>query len=200
LAEGRAMLVVVADSGRVENHVVGIPEGIDDVHLEQAGDMLNRLVVGHPIEDIPQIVEANLERFPLELKEAVGAAARVLSESISESERLFLEGTSTIVDEEKFADLETVRQVISALEHRRLLLEVLADALAAGSMSVRIGSENEAEEMQVCTVIAAPYVSGETIVGSLGIVGPTRMDYQRTIPAVYEVATYLGRMLSGFGS
>lgn len=202
LAEGRAMLVVVADTGRVENHVVGIPEGVDEVQLEQATDILNRLVIGHPIEDVAHIVEANLERFPLELRDAAGAAARVLADALStgEGQRLFLEGTSTIVDEEKFADLETVRQVISALEHRRLLLEVLADALAAGNMSVRIGSENEAEEMQVCTVILAPYGSGETAVGSLGIVGPTRMDYQRTIPAVYEVATYLGRMLSGFGS
>jgi heat-inducible transcriptional repressor len=202
LAEGRAMLVVVTDTGRVENHVVGISEAMDDVQLGEAAAMLTKLVVGRPLEQAPGIVEANLGRLPLELKATIAAAAGVLSDAIStgEAKRLFLDGTSTIVDEAKFSDLETVRQVVSALEHRRLLLEVLAEALSVGSVSVRIGSENELEEMQVCTVITAPYGTGEASVGSLGIVGPTRMDYQRTIPAVYEVATYLGRMLSGFGT
>jgi heat-inducible transcriptional repressor len=114
-----------------------------------------------------------------------------------ESERLYLEGTSNIIDEHKFSDLETVRHVIEALEHRRLFLEVLADALAAGRVSVRIGSENALEEMQYCSVVTAPYGSEGAPIGSLGVVGPTRMDYRRTIAAVHEVAAELGRMLSG---
>ncbi|MGH2756128.1 MAG: heat-inducible transcriptional repressor HrcA, partial [Actinomycetota bacterium] len=111
----------------------------------------------------------------------------------------FLEGTSNIVDEQNFADLETVRRVIGALEHRRLLLEVLADALAVGSVSVRIGSENPVSEMQYCTVITAPYGAATSPLGSLGVVGPTRMDYRRTIAAVHEVSANLGRMLTDLG-
>jgi heat-inducible transcriptional repressor len=103
------------------------------------------------------------------------------------------------VDEGKFADLSTVRHVIEALEHRRLLLEVLADALDGAQVSVRIGSENPVADLQFCSVVAAPYGPEGTALGSLGVVGPTRMDYRRTIAAVYEVSAQLGHMLSELG-
>ena len=115
------------------------------------------------------------------------------------SERVFLEGAANIVDEGKFTDIETVRQVIGALEHRRVLLEVLAEALTADSISVRIGAENAVEEMQYCSVITAPYKAAESAVGSLAVVGPTRMDYRKSIAAVHEVAGALGRMLADLG-
>lgn len=197
----RAMLVVVTDTGRVENHVVLTSDGVDDVQLEQTADMLNRVVTGVALELAPGTVAASLDRFPLELRDTAAAAASVLRDEMSrrESERIFLEGTSNIVDEHKFSDLETVRQVIGALEHRRLLLELLADALAHERVAVRIGSENAIEEMQPCSVITASYGAEGKPVGSLAVVGPTRMDYRRTIAAVCEVASNLGRMLGASG-
>lgn len=201
LTPDRAMVVLVTDSGRVENQVVAIPDNLDEVQLNHAADMLNRIVVGQPLEKAGSVIGTSLGRFPLELREAVGTVARAVSEELSqrETERLFLEGTSTIVDEHKFSDLETVRHVIETLEHRRLLLEVLADALAAQTVSVRIGSENSLEEMQSCSVVTARYGSEDHPLGSLGVVGPTRMDYRRVIAAVYEVASNLGRMLRDLG-
>ena len=195
----RAMVVVVTDTGRVENHVIRVPESIDDVQLSQASEMLNRAVADKPLENLPTTIAEELPRFPLELREVVGAVATVLADELShrDVDRVFLEGTSNIVDETKFSDLETVRQVVEALEHRRLLLEVLADAFSIDSVSIRIGAENPLEEMQACAVISAPYGLEGNAVGSLGVVGPTRMDYRRTIAAVHEVASSLGRMLSG---
>lgn len=201
LTGARSMVVMVTDTGRVENHVISIPEGhLDDPQLDQAGEMLNRLLEGVPLDEAVTTIRSGMERVPLELRELIAEVAIALEESLAERDvdRMFLEGTSNIVDEAKFADLETVRQVIGALEHRRLLLEVLADALSLGSVSVRIGSENPASEMQFCSVITAPYGSDNPI-GSLGVVGPTRMDYRRTIAAVHEVSASLGRMLSSLG-
>ncbi|MGH2747847.1 MAG: heat-inducible transcriptional repressor HrcA [Actinomycetota bacterium] len=199
LSGDRAMLLLVTDTGRVENHVV--PTSIDDVQLGQATDMLNRVVDEAPIEQVAQRISSSIERFPLELRDVAGQVGRTLDEEVSkrDTERIYLEGTSNIVDEEKFTDLETVRQVIGALEHRRLMLELLADALASTKVSVRIGSENSVEEMQLCSVITASYGSEDQPLGSLGIVGPTRMDYRRTIAAVHEVAGALGRMLGELG-
>jgi heat-inducible transcriptional repressor len=195
----RAMLVLVTNTGRVENHVVIVPETLDDVQLEQTAEMLNRIVVGEPLESAAATIIASLERFPLELRDSVTRVARVVSAEMTrdEGDRVFLEGTSNIVDEQKFADLETVRQVISALEHRRILLELAADALALDRVSIRIGHENTIEGMQSCTVITTAYGTEGFALGSLGIVGPTRMDYGRTIAAVNEVAAHLGRMLGG---
>ena len=199
LGGDRAMLVVVTNTGRVENHVVLVDELMDDVQLDQAAEMLNRLIAGVALERVSRAIDDNIDRFPLELRPTVEHVARTLEEEVwrDESERVFLDGTSNIVDEQKFADLETVRQVIGALEHRRVLLELVADALALDGITVRIGTENPLEQMRSCTVITTSYGSDGEAVGSLGIVGPTRMDYRRTIAAVCEVAEHLGRMLTG---
>jgi heat-inducible transcriptional repressor len=201
LSGDRAMLVLVTDSGRVENHVVMVPESIDNVQLEQANEMLNRIVIGLQLESAAETIDEGTDRFPLELRDAVRSVVKALKEELSqrETERVYLEGASKIVDEERFADLETVRGVIGALEHRRLVLEMLADALSGDRVSVRIGSENTVRQMQFCTVISAPYGSTGSSLGSLGIVGPTRMDYTRSIAAVHEVALALGRMLADLG-
>ena len=201
LSDDRAMVVVVANTGRVENHIVSLGEGIDEVQVDRAAEMLNRLVVEQPLDKAGDVIEGGFERFPLELRELARSVATALKSDLvhHEAERMFLDGTSNIVDETKFADLETVRQVISALEHRRLLLEVIADALAIGGVSVRIGSENAVEAMQACSVITAAYGTEDQLLGTVGIVGPTRMDYKRTIAAVHEVAGNLGRMLSELG-
>ncbi|MEA2432708.1 MAG: heat-inducible transcriptional repressor [Actinomycetota bacterium] len=199
LSGQRAMVVVVANTGRVENHIV--PVTIDEVQLDRAAEMMNRLVIDQPLESAGTALLRELERFPLELRDAATAVATTLDRELTDpnSERVFLDGASNILREEKASDLETVRQVIGALEHRRLLLEVLADALSSSSVSVRIGSENSLEEMQSITVITAPYGTDDEPIGSLGIVGPTRMDYKRTIAAVHEVASSLGHMLGELG-
>lgn len=201
LAGDKAMVLLVTDTGRVANHVVLIPEALDDVQLDHTAEMLNRVVVGVALESAAETITSALDRFPLELRAAVSTVAGALGEELSQraTERVWLEGTSNIVDEHKFADLETVRQVIGALEHRRLLLEVLAHALGSSTVSVRIGTENLLEEMQLCSIITAPYGADGNVVGSLAVVGPTRMDYRRTIAAVFEVASALGGMLNELG-
>jgi heat-inducible transcriptional repressor len=200
LTNQRIMLVVVTDTGRVENHILTLEGSAKDAQLDQTAQMLNRLLVGVQLEASAKTLREALDRFPLELREVAAAVTGVLAAGLAEREShgVFLEGTSNMVDEQKFADLETVRQVIGALEHRRLLLEVVADALSMGSLSVRIGSENSVTEMQNCSVITAPYGGSESI-GSIGIVGPTRMDYRKTIAAVHEVSFNLGRMLADLG-
>ena len=199
LGERRVMLVVVTDTGRVENHVVLLEDDLDHEALDDAAEMLNRIVDGTPLDDAGASIEASIDKFPLELRSVVRSVARLLIDEMSrrEGERVFLEGTSNIVDEHKFADLETVRQVIGALEHRRLLLEMLAEGIAGSGVSVTIGTENPVAGMRSCAVVTAPYGALDHPIGSLGVVGPTRMDYGRTIAAVYAIAEQLGRLVTG---
>jgi heat-inducible transcriptional repressor len=201
LAGARAMVIVVTDTGQLDNHAIVLPEGITQEDLDDASELLARLLVGAGLDATAGIVNDAIPEAPADLRDLLGTVALVLAEGVARriDEKVFLEGASNIVDEHKFHDLETVRQIIAALEHRRLLLEVLADGLAVGGVSVRIGSENQAIEMQACSVIAAPYGSELNLLGSLGVVGPTRMDYRRTIAAVYEVSANLGRMLTELG-
>lgn len=202
LSGGKVMVVLVTDTGRVENHVISPQDhGERDLQLDETAQMLNRILEDVPLELAAETIIQGITKLPLELRDVATEVAQVLASGLTagDAPRVFLEGTSNIVDEEKFSDLETVRQVIGALEHRRLLLEVLADGLATGMVSVRIGAENQASEMQFCSVITAPYGAIDSPIGSLGVVGPTRMDYRRSIAAVHEVSTSLGRMLAGLG-
>ena len=201
LAASRAMVVLVTDTGRVENHMLPLQEDLSDRQIDALAERLNKLAVGAPLEAAAGAIESDLASFPAELRTLAAAIAKTLRDEhdAKEGERVFLDGASNIVDEHKFTDIETVRQVISALEHRRLVLEVLADALGSNRVSVRIGSENPDAAMQFCSVITAPYGTEDTALGSIGVVGPTRMDYRRTIAAVYEVSAHLGRMLTELG-
>jgi heat-inducible transcriptional repressor len=201
LAGERAMLIAVTDTGRVENQVVRSPGGTEEADLLAASDALNKILGGISLEDAAVTIRKRAAEFPREVVPFLTLAADAFDAPDHDKahERFFLEGTSNIVDEAKFSDLESVRRVISALEHRRLLLEVLADAFSFGGVSVRIGAENPSSEMQLCSVVAAPYGTGDGNLGSLGIVGPTRMDYRRTIAAVHEVSSHLGQMLAGLG-
>jgi heat-inducible transcriptional repressor len=198
LTSGRVMFVLVTDAGRVENHMVAVSEEMTEAAAEDLTRELNALLDGVPLAEAPIKMTTEQSRFG-DHADIVAEMAGVLGKALLEREdnRVFLEGTSRIVDEHKFADLETVRQVIEALEHRRVLLEAVVDALAQSPVSVRIGSENPLVEMQYCSVVAAPYGFPGEAIGTLGVVGPTRMDYRRTIAAVYEVASNLGRMLTG---
>ena len=201
LAAGRAMVVIVADTGRVENHMLAVSEDTTDDQIEALARQLNETAIGSPLEAVAALVEDGLEGLPEDLRLIAADIVRSLraEHDHKDAERVFLEGASNIVDEHNFTDIETVRQVISALEHRRLVLEVLADALGSNQVSVRIGSENPVAEMQFCSVITAPYGTEDNALGSIGVVGPTRMDYRRTIAAVYEVSSHLGRMLTELG-
>lgn len=201
LSDERAMLIVVTDTGRVENHIITVRSALGDAQLDEASQMLNRMLADVPLEKVASTLLDDIDRFPLELRDLAEGVARALAQGLAEraSHDVFLEGASNIVDEQKFSSLEQVREVIGALEHRRLLLEVLADALGSPSVSVRIGSENPLTEMRSCAVITAAYGSSGDPIGSLGVVGPTRMDYRRTIAAVHEVSSSLGRMLEDLG-
>ena len=201
LATNRAMVVLVTDNGLVENHVLSVSEALEDEQLDKASAQMNQVAVDQPLDSVASTITSNIERFPSEIRDAVASIAKALDADLQqrETDRVYLEGASNIVDEQKFADLETVRQVIGALENRRVLLEVMADALSVQNVSVRIGAENQAEGMRSSSVISAPYGVGGNILGSLGVVGPTRMDYRKTIAAVYEVSANLGRMLTELG-
>ncbi|MFN2586916.1 MAG: heat-inducible transcriptional repressor HrcA [Actinomycetota bacterium] len=199
LAGERAMLIAVTDTGRVENQVVLVPDGTREPDLLAATATLNEILAGVALEDASATIRTHDLPQDQALLLRLAADAFDAPDEEGAHERFFLEGTSNIVDEAKFSDLESVHRVISALEHRRLLLEVLADALSLGGVSVRIGAENQSADMQLCSVVAAPYGTGDSTLGSLGIVGPTRMDYRRTIAAVHEVSSHLGQMLAGLG-
>jgi heat-inducible transcriptional repressor len=199
LTPARLMLVVITDSGRVDQRIVDLGDVISDDDVSKLRTLVNGALVGHRLPDASAAVAELPNTVPHELRDAMVAVSTVLIETLVEhpEERLVLGGTANLT--RNAADFpNSLRQVLEALEEQVVVLKLLASAQERGTVTVRIGEENEAEEMRDTSVVTIGYGPGSgTVLGGMGVVGPTRMDYPGSIAAVHAVARYVGEILAG---
>jgi heat-inducible transcriptional repressor len=191
------MLVLITDSGRVDQRVVDLGEVLTDDQVAQLRVMINGALGGRPLAAASAAVADLPDQAPSDLRDVVITLSTTLIETLVEhpEERLLLGGTANLT--RNVADFPgSLRQVLEALEEQVVVLKLLAAAQEPGTVTVRIGEENEAEEMRDTSVVSIGYGSG-TVLGGMGVVGPTRMDYPGSIAAVHAVARYVGEILAG---
>jgi heat-inducible transcriptional repressor len=197
LTPARLMLVLITDSGRVDQRVVDLGEVLSDADVAGLRSLLNGALVGRPLAAASAAVAELPTTASGELRGVVTTLATVLIETLVEhpEERLVLGGTANLT--RNAADFPgSLRQVLEALEEQVVVLKLLAAAQDPGTVTVRIGEENESEQMRATSVVSIGY-GASTVLGGMGVVGPTRMDYPGTIAAVHAVARYVGEILSG---
>ena len=198
LTPARLLMVVITDSGRVDQRIVELGDTIDDHQLSQLRELLGQALEGKRLSAASVAVAdlANRLNAPGKLGNAVGRSATVLLESLVEhtEERLVMGGTANLT--RNTADFGgSLRSVLEALEEQVVVLRLLAAQQDAGKVTVRIGHETEAEQMAGTSVVTTTYGSSGTIFGGMGVVGPTRMDYPGTMANVAAVAMYIGEVL-----
>lgn len=194
----RLMLVLITDSGRVDQRLVELGDVTTEDEVARLRSMLNGALVGRRLAEASANVADLPDGAPAELRDVVVRVATVLIETLVEhpEERLLLGGTANLTrDATDFPG--SLRQVLEALEEQVVVLKLLAAARDPGTITVRIGEENEAEEMRSTSVVSIGYASHGTVLGGMGVVGPTRMDYPGSIAAVSAVARYVGEILAG---
>jgi heat-inducible transcriptional repressor len=197
LTPARLMVVVITDSGRVDQRVVDLGDVISDDAVAQLRTLVNGALVGRPLAAASAAVAELPNTAPADLRDAMIAVSTVLIETLVEhpEERLLLGGTANLT--RSAADFpHSLRRVLEALEEQVVVLKLLASAQERSMVTVRIGEENEAEEMRDTSVVSIGYGPG-TVHGGMGVVGPTRMDYPGSIAAVHAVARYVGEILAG---
>ena len=198
LTPAKLLLVVITDSGRVDQRVVELGDAIDDHELSQLRERLGSALEGKPLS-AASVAVADLAsglHGHGRLGDAVGRAATVLVETLVEhtEERLVLGGTANLT--RNTADFGgSLRSVLEALEEQVVVLRLLEMQQQAGKVTVRIGHETEAEQMLGTSVVSTAYGSSGKVYGGMGVVGPTRMDYPGTIANVAAVALYIGEVL-----
>jgi heat-inducible transcriptional repressor len=202
LTPARLLMVVITDSGRVDQRVVELGDVIDDHQLAQLREMLGQALDGKKLSAasiaVAELV-AQLDGRGVQsksLSDAVGRSATVLLESLVEhtEERLLLGGTANLT--RNTADFGgSLRSILEALEEQVVVLRLLAAQQEAGKVTVRIGHETEAEQMMGTSVVSTTYGTLDTVYGGMGVLGPTRMDYPGTIASVAAVALYIGEVL-----
>ena len=202
LTPARLLMVVITDTGRVDQRVVELGDVIDDHQLSQLREMLGQALVGKrlsvastAVADLADDIDGR-SGLSNNLSNAVGRSATVLLESLLEhtEERLLMGGTANLT--RNAADFGgSLRSILEALEEQVVVLRLLAAQQQAGKVTVRIGHETAAEQIVGTSMVSTAYGTSDTVFGGMGVLGPTRMDYPGTIASVAAVALYIGEVL-----
>jgi heat-inducible transcriptional repressor len=196
LNPSRLMLVLITDTGRVEQRVVELPGPVEPNDVSDLRTTLNGKLTGQRLADAPTIVADLPESAPGHLSGLVATLTSVLLEALVEhpSERVVLAGSANLT--EHTLDFPAIRPVLEALEEQVVLLRLLDHQFGTGEVLVRIGNENSYEGLQTASVVSAGYGSSGVSLGGLGVLGPRRMDYAHTMARVAAVARYVGDLLA----
>jgi len=206
LNPGQALVVIVSEGDDVENRLIKIPIGLTPAALTRAGNYLNARLTGRTFAEAKSGIEEDLKQQQAELDSltrlvveqglVVWAGKQTSSDNHARN-NLIIRGQSRLLDNlEAINDLERIRRLFSDLESKRDLIELLESAREADGVRIFIGSENNLFSLSDSSVIASPYMDGKNnILGVIGVIGPTRIDYARIIPLVDYTAKIIGKIL-----
>jgi heat-inducible transcriptional repressor len=206
IGPGQALLVLVFEDNQVENRLISTPPDLAPSALTEAANYLNARFKGRTLAEARAAASDALARDRAELD---AAAAKLVERGLVEwsgedpalGRSLIVRGRGNLLqDQQAIADLERARRLFDDLEKTRDLIQVLDSAKSGNAVRVFIGSENPLFSLSGSSLIVAPYMNAERrVVGALGVIGPTRLNYARVIPVVDYTARVVGRVLDGRG-
>jgi heat-inducible transcriptional repressor len=198
----RALVVLVSEDGQVENRIITVPTGLPASALTEASNFLNTHVRGHTLDEAKTALEKALAAGQAELDQLtqriVAAGLASWSGGEHEQRKLIVRGAAHLLEDLKAAeDLERVRLLFDDLETKRGVVDLLGRAEIGEGACIFIGSENKLFSLSGSSTIAAPYRDATgRIVGVIGVIGPTRLNYARVIPMVDHTAKVVGRLIA----
>jgi heat-inducible transcriptional repressor len=200
LSPGRALVVLVTEDGVVENRIVEVPLGVPPSTLVQASNYLNARLVGRSLDEAKAQLALDIESQRAQLDDLtrkVVEAGLASWAGGAEGSALIVRGQAKLLDDvTALADLERLRTLFDMLETKETLLKLLESTREGHGVQIFIGADNALFSVAGCSVIVAPYTnSREQVVGAIGVIGPTRINYARIIPLVDYTAKVVGRLL-----
>ena len=201
LAPGRALVVLVSESGMVENRVIDVPLDMPTSKMVEASNFLSSKLVGRSLAEARREIDGEIAEHRATLdsltQKVVEAGLATWSEGGNDGGVLIVRGQAKLLDDvTALGDLERIRGLFQALETKESLLRLLEVTEAGEGVQIFIGAENDLFALSGCSMIIAPYQNHqEQIVGAIGVIGPTRMNYARIIPMVDYTAKLVGRVL-----
>jgi len=203
LEPGKALVVLVGEDQTIENRIINLPAGLPPSALVEAANYLNTRVRGSTIAEARARIEAELQSSRAELdaltQKVIQAGLAEWSGSLDDRKSLIVRGQANLLkDVTAEADLERIRRLFDDLERKRDLVQLLGLSENADGVRIFIGSENKLFSLSGSSTIVAPYhdASGH-IVGVLGVIGPTRLNYARIVPMVDYTAKVVSKLLAG---
>ncbi|MDR3390630.1 MAG: heat-inducible transcriptional repressor HrcA [Sulfuriferula sp.] len=197
LAEKRVLLIIVTTDSEVQNRVLTTERNYTTAELTQAAQLLNQHYAGTTFDTVRQRMQAELQSLHQDINGLMNLALTASTEALSQNnEGLVLSGEHNLLKIDTFSNMERIRRLFDLFEQKTSLMQLLDLSQQAQGVQIFIGSESEVTPLDECSVVTAPYQVNGEIVGTLGVVGPTRMAYERVVPIVDITAKLLSNALS----
>ena len=199
LSDRRVLAILVIDEKEVQNRILRVDRDYTSDQLREAANYLNALFAGQSLARVRQLLLGELsstrETMNAMMRDAIGMARRAFDTTEEGGPSLVLAGETNLMEFAELSDVERLRELFEAFARQRDILHLLDQCLAAESTQIFIGEESGYQMLESVSVVASPYAVGDEVVGVLGVIGPTRMAYDRVIPIVDITAKLLGSVL-----
>jgi heat-inducible transcriptional repressor len=202
LAPDKALVVLVTADGQVENRMFTPPMGQTPSAMREAANFLNAVLAGHTISELRSVVELEINKRRQQLdslaQDLISVGVAAWTDTGSEQERLIVRGRSNLIEEGvNEQDLERVKELFDDLEHKREIAQFLNLAEEGEGVRIFIGSENKLFSLSGSSLVVSPYMNADRrVIGAIGVIGPTRLNYGRIVPIVDYTAQLVSRLMS----
>ncbi|MDD4601795.1 Heat-inducible transcription repressor HrcA [bioreactor metagenome] len=199
LDEHRVILVIVTDTGFIENKVISFPEGMLFEDLQQIAGRINSRLAGLSFDKIKASILREIKENILQDPRLFDSTLQVLREAltVSKSDRVYLGGTTQLLSQPEFRDVDKVKGLLNILEQDKLLRDIMHVTEKDGIL-VRIGEENKYIGIQECSMVQATYAIEGQVVGAIAVLGPTRMEYGKVMAILEFMHSHLGEILKKY--
>jgi heat-inducible transcriptional repressor len=202
LAHDRALVVLVFSDGHVENRIFTPPPGQTPSSMREAANFLNALIEGRTLSDVQRVIASEIDKHRQEidsLSQALVESGLAVWQGEGDSyERLIVRGRANLLDSgAEDEDLDRIRILFDDLERKRDIAEFLELAEDGEGVRIFIGSENKLFSLSGSSLVVSPYMNADRkIIGAVGVIGPTRLNYGRIVPIVDYTAQLVGKLIS----
>ncbi len=199
LSGGRVLAILVMDDGEVQNRVLTVARAYSHSELRQFGDLLSERLAGQEASRVRETLLAEMDTVRSDLNALMREAIMLTEQALVEAPAvpdLVISGQSNLVGLQDISNIARMKRLFEAFETKRDILHLLDQSQRADGVQIFIGGESGYDPLEECSLVTAPYREQGRVVGYLGIIGPTRMPYDRVIPLVDITARLLGAALN----
>lgn len=202
LSANRVLTILITEDGRVQNRVVPTDREYTSTELTEAANYFNDVYKGSSLANVRRTLLGEMKTDSDKMhdiikKTAVAMASKLFDEEDREKDDVVLSGEENLLNIPDLCQIDTLQKLFDAFKTKQDLLDLLDRSMRVNGISIFIGSESGCQSLNEVSVVAAPYETDGSVMGTLGVIGPTRMDYEEVIPVVDITARLLSGALSG---
>ena len=198
LSNNNILVVFVTKSGVVYNKKIRVTESFTQSDLHRVSNYLNEIMKGLNLYEIRRKIVNEMNKEKIKCNRLFSRALDMFKDVVEDGEHqdnLYIDGALNVINDPVFKDIKEMKKLLRAFEDKMLLVKILDKSILTDKTSIFIGEENDAEALANCSVVSSNYVKDGNVLGTLGVIGPRRMDYARVIPLVGYMSKLVSRLL-----